>query len=144
MGRHVLHYQEGGTAALASSSDKGKNLDDQAEVLKAEEVSLSQIKPQQSDASGSIVEQMNRISISEVPVEVGSFTDSAEVPKDRSSGPDLDKRIRALKKKIRLAEALLQGEHQNMMTEQLDKMRKMEGWREELKILEDRKSSVVS
>lgn len=45
---------------------------------------------------------------------------------------------------IRLAEALLQGEHQNMMTEQLDKMRKMEGWREELKILEDRKSSVVS
>lgn len=69
-------------------------------MLKAEEISLSQIKPQQSDASGSIVEQMNRISISEVPVEVDSFTDSAEVPKDRSSGPDLDKRIRALKKKV--------------------------------------------
>lgn len=45
---------------------------------------------------------------------------------------------------IRLAEARLQGNQQNMKPEQLEKMEKMEGWLEELKLLEDRNANLVS
>jgi len=45
---------------------------------------------------------------------------------------------------IRLAEAQLKGEQQNLNPEQLEKMVKVEGWREELKVLEDKKATVVS
>lgn len=44
---------------------------------------------------------------------------------------------------IRLAEARLQGNQQNMQPEQLEKMAKMEEWRKELKLLEDRKTNLV-
>jgi len=45
---------------------------------------------------------------------------------------------------IRLAEAQLKGEQQNMKPEQLEKVAKVEGWREELKVLEDQQATVVS
>lgn len=44
----------------------------------------------------------------------------------------------------RLTEAQLQGNQQNLKPEQLEKMAKMEGWRQELKLLEDRKANLVS
>ncbi|KAI4367454.1 hypothetical protein MLD38_023190 [Melastoma candidum] len=58
-----------------------------------------------------------------------------------SSGQDIDKRIRALKKKIRLAEGQQQknGE-KDLSREQQDKLTKLEGWRRELNILEDSKA----
>lgn len=51
--------------------------------------------------------------------------------------------LRIPKTQIRLAEAQLQGDQQSMKPEQVEKMRKMDGWREELKLLEDRKVNLV-
>lgn len=45
---------------------------------------------------------------------------------------------------IRLAEGQLKGDQQDMKPEQLEKMAKVEGWREELKGLEDKKANTVS
>jgi partner of Y14 and mago len=44
---------------------------------------------------------------------------------------------------IRLAEAQLQGDQQNLKLEQLEKVKKMEGWREELKLLEEQKAMTL-
>ncbi|KAK1404511.1 Mago-bind domain-containing protein [Heracleum sosnowskyi] len=55
--------------------------------------------------------------------------------------PDIDKKIRALKKKIRLAEAQKQKNVQGeLKPEQLVKLAKLEDWRKELKLLEDEKN----
>lgn len=45
---------------------------------------------------------------------------------------------------IRLVEAQLQGIKQNTKLEQSEKMTKIEGWREELKLLEEKKTTLVS
>ncbi|XP_074304120.1 partner of Y14 and mago [Silene latifolia] len=61
---------------------------------------------------------------------------------DNNAGVDIEKKIRALKKKIRLAEGQLQKvTPQDMKPEQLEKVKKLEGWREELKLLEDQHSA---
>lgn len=44
---------------------------------------------------------------------------------------------------IRLAEAQLQGDQQNLKQEQLEKVKKIEGWREELKLLEEQKAMTL-
>ncbi|XP_072990628.1 partner of Y14 and mago isoform X2 [Typha latifolia] len=124
-------------ASLASSTDKGKNLD-----LEHAEVEISQEVPSGPSTVESMTSHMNSISISETPVVVSPSTDSVESPKPGSSGQELDKKIRALKKKVRLAEAQLQGELQNLKPEQLEKMKKLEAWLEELKILEERKGTM--
>ncbi|XP_020204681.1 partner of Y14 and mago [Cajanus cajan] len=60
------------------------------------------------------------------------------------SALDLDKRIRALRKKIRLTEALEQkSAEQDLKPEQLEKIAKLEDWRRELKQLEDEKAETT-
>ncbi|CAH1450612.1 unnamed protein product [Lactuca virosa] len=53
--------------------------------------------------------------------------------------PDIDKRIRALKKKIRLMEAQQQkaGHDNDLKQEQAEKVAKLEDWRRELKLLQE-------
>ncbi|CAJ1938271.1 unnamed protein product [Sphenostylis stenocarpa] len=59
-------------------------------------------------------------------------------------GQDIDKRIRTLKKKIRLTEALEQKSvEQDLNPEQLEKLAKLEDWRKELKQLEDEKAETT-
>ncbi|CAA6658908.1 unnamed protein product [Spirodela intermedia] len=58
-------------------------------------------------------------------------------------GADLDKKIRAIKKKIRLAEQY-KGDPENLKPEQREKLAKVEGWREELKLVEEKKAALVS
>ncbi|KAL2647870.1 hypothetical protein AAZV13_05G143100 [Glycine max] len=59
-----------------------------------------------------------------------------------SQAQDIDKRIRALRKKIRLTEALEQkSTEQNLKPEQLEKLAKLEDWHRELKLLEDEKAA---
>ncbi|KAL2343146.1 hypothetical protein Fmac_004431 [Flemingia macrophylla] len=61
-----------------------------------------------------------------------------------SQPQDLDKRIRALRKKIRLTEALEQkSAEQDLLPEQLEKIAKLEDWRRELKQLEDEKAETT-
>ncbi|XP_058089667.1 partner of Y14 and mago [Magnolia sinica] len=128
-------------AALASSaSAKGKSLGPQAagetataEVLSSEDVG------HRSEAVESIALQMNKLAVSPTPTVHGPTPHSTE-SSNPGGPPDLDKRIRALKKKIRNTEALEKGNRDDMKPEQLDKLAKLEGWRMELKLLEDKKS----
>ncbi|KAH1134852.1 hypothetical protein GLYMA_05G170200v4 [Glycine max] len=61
-----------------------------------------------------------------------------------SQAQDIDKRIRALRKKIRLTEALEQkSTEQNLKPEQLEKLAKLEDWHRELKLLEDEKGETT-
>ncbi|KAG5000050.1 hypothetical protein AAZX31_08G125800 [Glycine max] len=63
---------------------------------------------------------------------------------DSPQAQDIDKRIRALKKKIRLTEALEQkSAEQDLKPEQLEKLAKLEDWRRELKLLEDEKGETT-
>jgi partner of Y14 and mago len=45
---------------------------------------------------------------------------------------------------IRLAEAQLQGDPEKTKPETMEKMKKIEGWREELKLLEDNRAPAAS
>ncbi|RRT45748.1 hypothetical protein B296_00042561 [Ensete ventricosum] len=141
--------------------EKEKNLDtEQDEVIKTELGPSAESIAQGEESVELVTDQIGRISVSATPVVVSPSTNTVEIPKPEFSGVDLDKRIRALKKKvspiclfisalselfedsktqIRLMEAQLQGDQQSMKPEQVEKMRKIEGWREELKLLEDQK-----
>ncbi|KAF7128121.1 hypothetical protein RHSIM_Rhsim11G0131600 [Rhododendron simsii] len=117
--------------------DKGKNSDKNEDS--AEDAS------QGSEPVDSVVSQMNGLAISSNSAVVTPPLDVTEssTPSDHIS--DIDKRIRALKKKIRLSEAQQQKTiQQEMKPEQMEKMTKLEGWRNELKLLEDRKAELLT
>ncbi|KAI3770322.1 hypothetical protein L6452_01450 [Arctium lappa] len=78
----------------------------------------------------SIVSQIDEITIS------GNRSVAAPPSNSTECSPDIDKRIRALKKKIRLTEALQQKTAQDLNPEQEEKLAKLEDWRIELKLLE--------
>lgn len=79
---------------------------------------------------GSIVSQINEITIS------GNRSFATPPSNSTECSPDIDKRIRALKKKIRVTEALEQKTGQDLNPEQVEKVAKLEDWRIELKLLE--------
>ncbi|KAD4179387.1 hypothetical protein E3N88_28015 [Mikania micrantha] len=106
-----------------ASLDKGKS-----EVSSIDDVDRA------SEPFESVVSQMNEITISLV----------ASPPLNSETGdhvPDIDKRIRALKKKIRLTEGQQQKTN-DLKPEQLEKVAKLDDWRQELKLLEDKKASL--
>ncbi|KAK9664534.1 hypothetical protein RND81_14G049300 [Saponaria officinalis] len=85
----------------------------------------------------SVASQVQQLALSANTTVGNSSSNSTEGLNTDSSGVDIDKKIRALKKKIRLAEAQMQKTNpQDMKPEQLEKVKKLEGWREELKMLE--------
>ncbi|XP_077224021.1 partner of Y14-MAGO isoform X2 [Tasmannia lanceolata] len=128
-------------AALASSaSDKEKNMDSEAT---GDTPAVEDTGPI-TEPIESVARQIDMLSISASPMVVGPSSDSTESSNPGGPGQDLDKRIRALKKKIRLTEALEKGERDDMKPEQLDKLAKLEGWRKELKLLEDKKGALAS
>ena len=131
----------------------------------------------QRDTVDSIAEQIRGIAISEPQVIATPSTNAADNLQAESSAPEIDKKIRALKKKvpllpcslthshvlfkmcwylycvvwfcldfsqIRLAEAQVQGEPEKLKPEQLEKTKKIEGWREELKLLESKRAHSAS
>ncbi|KAG4160365.1 hypothetical protein ERO13_D02G232500v2 [Gossypium hirsutum] len=79
------------------------------------------------------------------PVSTSPLSNSVDASDAVTPAQDLDKKIRALKKKIRLVEAQQQKTpQQDMKPEQLEKLAKLEGWREELKLLEDKKAEFAA
>jgi len=90
----------------------------------------------------SVTKQIRSIAISESPAAPSTNANDSSQPE--SSAPDIDKKIRALKKKIRLAEAQLQGDSEKLKSETQEKLKKIEGWRAELKLLEDKKAPTGS
>lgn len=113
--------------------DKGKD-SDKNEVSSAEDIneSLGNVE--------SVASQINELSISANSSVVTPPSNSANYSAPGDHAPDIDKRIRALKKKIRLTEA--QQQKSEIKPEQLEKMAKLEDWRKELKLLEDKKTEL--
>ncbi|KAJ4915433.1 partner of Y14-MAGO [Raphanus sativus] len=68
-------------------------------------------------------------------------SDLGETPNPGTAREDTEKRIRALKKKIRLTEAQQQKtDPKDLKPEQLEKFSKLEEWKQELKALEDKEA----
>ncbi|XVF45730.1 hypothetical protein PTKIN_Ptkin02bG0229900 [Pterospermum kingtungense] len=125
--------------------EKGKNLEAVADEIKKEDLHEEDLDDG-SESVKSLTSQMTDLAVSQNPV-VSSSPPSNSVEASDAGAPvqDLDKKIRALKKKIRLAEAQQQKTpQQDMKPEQLEKLAKMEGWREELKLLEDKKAELAA
>ncbi|XP_045817822.1 partner of Y14 and mago-like [Trifolium pratense] len=95
------------------------------------------------EAVVSLTSQINELAVSGDTSIVTPTTNSVEASEPIGSAQDLDKRIRALKKKIRLTEALQEKTaEQDLKPEQLEKLAKLEDWRKELKQLEDNKAEI--
>jgi len=126
----------------SSTNDKGKGLDiEDAGAAETDKV-LSSKTDKQRDSVESVTKQIRSIAISESPAAPSTNANDSSQPE--SSAPDIDKKIRALKKKIRLAEAQLQGDSEKLKSETQEKLKKIEGWRAELKLLEDKKAPTGS
>ncbi|KAM0891764.1 hypothetical protein ACQ4PT_026232 [Festuca glaucescens] len=127
-----------------STNDKGKSVDIE-EIDAVETVKVPSSKTnKQRDTVDSVAEQIRGIAISEPPVMAATPSTNAADNLQAASAPEIDKKIRALKKKIRLAEAQVQGEPEKLKPEQLEKTKKIEGWREELKLLESKRAHSAS
>ncbi|PNT77700.1 partner of Y14 and mago isoform X1 [Brachypodium distachyon] len=136
--RKEKRHQQG-----SSTNDKGKSLDiEEADARETHTVLSSTNK--QSDMVDSVAEQLSGVAISESPLVATPSTNATDNLQSESSAPEIDKKIRALKKKIRLAEAQVQGEPEKLKPDQLEKTKKIEGWREELKLLESRRVQSAS
>ncbi|KAK9073937.1 hypothetical protein SSX86_006531 [Deinandra increscens subsp. villosa] len=114
-----------------ASVDKGKS-----------EASSNEDLVRPSEPFESIVSQINEISISENTSVASPPFNSTEGSATGDQAPDIDKRIRALKKKIRLTEVQEQKPGNDLKPEQLEKVAKLDDWRHELKLLEDKKASL--
>ncbi|MCL7030203.1 hypothetical protein MKW94_004140 [Papaver nudicaule] len=115
---------------------QGKNSESlEAEVTSTGEVTTSEDLGLRSEDVESIASQMNKLDVS------ANSPDLTKTSNSEAPSQDIDKKIRALKKKIRLTEAQLQKTERDAMNpEQLDKVAKLEGWQQELKVLEDKKT----
>ncbi|KAK2966628.1 hypothetical protein RJ640_002571 [Escallonia rubra] len=140
----VLDAKPKTKSAKRNERKKEKRLQ-QAKDLEKSEVSSGEEVNQGLDPVGSVASQINELSISTNSSVVNPPSDSPVGLTPEDHAPDVDKRIRALKKKIRLMEAQQQKSVQdNMKQEQLEKLAKLEGWRQELKLLEDKKAGLVT
>lgn len=138
----VLDVKPKSKSAKRNERKKEKRL--KAALNKAEnekeESSSVENASQSSDYVDAVASELNKLAVS-----VNSNRVSTPANSEESPNPDIDKRIRALKKKIRLTEAQLQKtEQQDMKPEQLDKVSKLEEWRKELKLLEDKKEAIAA
>ncbi|KAL3515600.1 hypothetical protein ACH5RR_022502 [Cinchona calisaya] len=123
---------------LQAALEKGKEseLNDTSSV----EDSNNVLEPEKT-----ITSQMNELNISSNSSVVNPPSNATESLTPADHAQDIDKKIRALKKKLRLTEAQQQKTvEQDMKPEQLEKVAKLEGWREELKLLEDKKAELVA
>ncbi|PWA94495.1 Exon junction complex, Pym [Artemisia annua] len=116
---------------LQASLDKGKS-----------EVSSNEDVDQASESLESIVSHISEITISGNPSGATPPLNSTECSATGDNVPDIDKKIRALKKKIRLTEAQQEKAGNDLKPEQLEKVAKLDDWRKELKLLEDKKASL--
>ncbi|XP_044461848.1 partner of Y14 and mago-like [Mangifera indica] len=131
---------------LQAALEKGKNLEATIDgETNKEEVELAENISHGLESANSLTSQMNQLCVSTNAVSVFPPSDPKDAADAVAVSQDVDKRIRALKKKIRLAEAQQQKTgQQEMNPEQLEKLSKLEGWTEELKLLEDRKEVASS
>ncbi|KAG8503814.1 hypothetical protein CXB51_001912 [Gossypium anomalum] len=129
---------------LQAALEKGKNL----EEVSDDETKREDVPQEDLDGSKSVkslTSQLSDLAFSPNPVSTSPPSNTVEASDVGAPVLDLDKKIRALKKKIRLAEAQQQKTpQQDMKPEQLEKLAKVEGWREELKLLEGKKAELAA
>ncbi|OMO92068.1 Exon junction complex, Pym [Corchorus olitorius] len=129
----AIYQSKGALAAL----EKGKN----SEAEEDDEIP----KEDGSESVKSLTSQINDLAVSQNPVPTSHPSNSVEASDAGAPAQDLDKKIRALKKKIRLAEGQQQKTPmEDMKPERMEKLAKLEGWREELKLLEDKKAELAA
>ncbi|XP_022762902.1 partner of Y14 and mago [Durio zibethinus] len=130
---------------LQAALEKRKDLEAVADDETTKEDVPEEYLNNGSESVNSLTSQMTDLAVSENPVPTSPPSNSVEASDAGAPVQDLDKKIRALKKKIRLAEAQQQKTpQQEMKPEQLEKLAKLEGWHEELKLLEDKKAELVA
>lgn len=131
---------------LQAALEKGKNMEQTA----GGEIKLEEAPPDEDLGNGSepieqLTSQINELAVSANASVITPPSDSTEGSNSGNPVQDIDKRIRALKKKIRLTEAQLQKTAQeDMKPEQLEKWTKLEGWHKELQLLEDKKAEMAA
>jgi len=128
---------------LQAALEKEKN-SEPGEIINEEALSVEDLD-NGSESVKQLMSQMNELAVSANATVITPPLDSTEGSNSENPVQDIDKRIRALKKKIRLSEAQQQKTTQeDMKPEQLDKLIKLEGWHKELKHLEDKKAEMAA
>lgn len=124
--------------------ERAKNSDPSLAEEK-EETEYGRESNTKSESLDSVASQMSQLGLSATTADGKTSSNSMEGLNAANLAVDIDKKIRALKKKIRLTEAQLQkGSTEDLNPEQLEKIKKLEGWREELKLLESEKPAESS
>ncbi|KAL6517693.1 hypothetical protein OROMI_033394 [Orobanche minor] len=135
----------------AKRNERKKEKRQQAALEKGKNSEQDDTMP--ADCSGDLTEyvesesvaSMNGLSLSGSALVVTPPDSSIECATPMEQVQDIDKKIRALKKKIRLTEAHQQKTPEtDLKPEQLEKLTKLEGWRNELKLLEDKKAELTA
>ncbi|GER26716.1 partner of Y14-MAGO [Striga asiatica] len=134
-------------AAKRNERKKGKR--QQAALDKGKSSEQNDTSP--ADSSADVPEnvdfvesKMNGLSLSGSSSVVAPSDALNECASPSEQVQDIDKKIRALKKKIRLTEAQQQkASEKDLKPEQLEKVAKLDGWRNELKLLEDKKAELT-
>ncbi|VFQ96324.1 unnamed protein product [Cuscuta campestris] len=132
-------------AAKRNERKKEKRL--QAAREKGDEIEVNDVcsaenQNHTSNNMETVAAKMNELVIYSNHVDLPPNSNECSTSEDHLQ--DIDKKIRALKKKIRLTETQQQKTHEkDMKPEQLEKMAKLEGWHAELKLLEGKKAELV-
>ncbi|KAF5448588.1 hypothetical protein F2P56_029105 [Juglans regia] len=129
---------------LQAALEKGKHLEQtvDGEIIKEEPLPVEDLGTGLESVK-QLTSQMNELAVSTNATVISPPLDSTEESNSGNPVQDIDKRIRALKKKIRLTEAQQQKSAQDVKPEQVEKWTKLEGWRKELKLLEDKKAEMA-
>ncbi|XP_010458536.1 PREDICTED: partner of Y14 and mago [Camelina sativa] len=125
---------------LQATAEKGNSSEDgsASNVDKEEAVSI-ETSNNGSQSMNVLASQMEALDVSSNNAVPG------DAPSSETTGEDVEKRIRALKKKIRLTEAQQQKTApRDLKPEQLEKFSKLEEWRQELKALEDKEALLAA
>ncbi|XP_078441205.1 partner of Y14 and mago-like [Wolffia australiana] len=124
-------------AALTSTADDEKDSDAEDE----KQTNNGGASSSSNDHLDSILHRMRELNLSEAPLRAVQPQKSDDISGSPASGVDLDKKIRAIKKKIRLAEQYKEVDPRSLKPEQLERLSKIEIWLEEVRLLESEKAT---
>ncbi|RAL44961.1 hypothetical protein DM860_003720 [Cuscuta australis] len=128
--------------APSAPSDPTKAAREKGDEIEVNDVCSAENQNHTSNNMETVVAKMNELVIYSNHVDLPPNSNECSTSEDHLQ--DIDKKIRALKKKIRLTETQQQKTHEkDMKPEQLEKMAKLEGWHAELKLLEGKKAELV-
>ncbi|OIW20836.1 hypothetical protein TanjilG_24304 [Lupinus angustifolius] len=130
---------------IQAALEKDKDLEPTAAEDSAKQVVSIINSGHTSESVKSLTTQISEIAVSGNSSIVTPTSDSVDGSSQIDPIQDIDKRIRALKKKIRLKEEAQQKTAaKDLKAEQLDKLTKLEDWRKELKLLEDKRAETAA